>query len=110
MALKEKLAALGYDPVEDLVKIAHGAKTLEGPKIVIGSMMMPYLYPRRKSIDDSNVGRVSIDETMSVEEAVGHARDLIAWFDAHAAAQKDRSAPMLEGEPNPLIEEQADES
>ena len=101
-ALREKLAALGCDPAEELVKIAQDSKTPYGAKVLIYSNLMPYLYPKRKVIDDSNEHRATVNaEMMSPEDALDLARDLISVFGARAAAQKEISAPVIEGEPGP---------
>lgn len=57
-ALKEKLAALGYDPVDELVKIAQDPKTPVVIKTHIGEGFLPYEYPKRKPEDSSHKGPV----------------------------------------------------
>jgi hypothetical protein len=110
-ALKEKLAALGCDPVEELVRIARDSKTADGAKVLIYSTLMPYVYPKRKVIDDSNEERATVNvETMTPEDALDLARDLISVFGPRAAAQKELSAPVIEGEPNPTVEEPGHEN
>ncbi len=90
VALREKLAALGCDPAEELVKIAQDSKTSDAAKVLIYSTLMPYAYPKRKVIDDSNEDRAIVNaETLSPEDALDLARDLISVFGARAAAQKE---------------------
>jgi hypothetical protein len=109
--LKEKLAALGCDPAEELVKIAQDSKTPVESKRHIYSTLLPYVYPIRKPVDDSSEECVTVNgQALSPEEALDLARDLIAVFSPRAAAQRELSNPVIEGEPNPSVEEQGDEN
>lgn len=60
-ALKDKLAALGYDPLEELVTIAQDPKTPVVIKVHIGEGLMPYVYPKRKPEDSSSHERLAIN-------------------------------------------------
>ncbi len=110
VVLKEKLAALGCDPAEELVKIAQDSKTLVESKVQIYSTLMPYLYPKRKLSDDSDEERMINVQAISTEEALELARDLISLFSSPAAAHRELSNPVIESEPNPSGEERGDEN
>ena len=110
IALREKLAALGCDPAEELVKIAQGSKTPVETKVHIYSTLMPYVYPR-KLTDDSTEERVMVSaQEISKEEALDLARDLISIFGSHAAAQQELATPAIEGEHNVSRKEVGDEN
>ena len=110
VVLREKLAALGCDPAEQLLKIAQDSKTPVEVKVHIYSTLMPYIYPKRKLTDDSNEERVNLNvQTMSKEEALDLARDLISLLTPGAVEQRELSTPVTEGEPNPSVEERSDE-
>jgi hypothetical protein len=110
VVLREKLAALGCDPAEELVKIAQDSKTLVESKVHIYSTLMPYLYPKRKLIDDSDEERGSVNvQAISPEEALELARDLISQL-TPAAAPRELLNPVIEGGPNPSVEERGDEN
>lgn len=108
--LKQKFAAVGYDPAEELRKIAQNSKTSEAVRILIHSLMLPYLYPKRKPIDDSEGERASFNvATISPEEAVDLARDLISVFGPRVTPQRELSAPVIEGNPSTSPEESGDD-
>jgi hypothetical protein len=52
VALAEKLAALGFDPVELLVAIAVDAKTPIDLQVRICSDLLSYLFPKRRPVDE----------------------------------------------------------
>ncbi len=109
-ALKQKLAALGCDPAEELVKIAQDPKTAVVFKAHIYAVLLPYVYPKRKVEDDYEEERLTVDpQAITPEEALILARDLIAIF-SPGAAPLEVSPPLIEGEPHPVVEEQGDES
>jgi hypothetical protein len=111
VVLREKLAALGCDPAEELVKIAQDSKTTAESRVHIYSTLMPYLYPRRKLIDDSDEERMSLNmQAISPEEALELARDLISVLSSPAVAQREPSNPVIEGGPNQSVEERGDEN
>lgn len=106
LTLREKLAALGCDPAEELVKIAQDSKTPVESKVHIYSNLMPYLYPKRKLTEDSDKEDGSDNlQAISPQEAVDLARDLISIFGPRAEAQR-----VHESESNPLVEERGDET
>jgi hypothetical protein len=66
--LKDKLAALGCDPVEELAKIAQNPKTTVESKIQIYSTLLPYVYPKRKPMEDSNEEPIVINVNTSLDK------------------------------------------
>jgi hypothetical protein len=107
--LRDKLAALGCDPAEELVRIAQNPKTKDESKVQIYSSLLPYVYPKRKPVDDSDEERVTANgHAISPEEALDLARDLIAVFTSRAAAQRALTTPEIDDESTG--EEQRDES
>jgi hypothetical protein len=50
--LREKLIALDYDPVADLVEIARDRKTALDLRVHIHLGLLPYLYPKRKPAEE----------------------------------------------------------
>lgn len=109
-SLREKLAALGCDPMGELVKIAQNSKS-EDTKVQIYSNLMPYAYPKRKPADDSSEGKITVDrQGISPEEALDLARDLIATYGPHAAAPPEVATPVIEGKPNQPAEKAGDEN
>jgi hypothetical protein len=110
LVLREKLAALGCDPAEQLLKIAQDSKTPVEAKVHIYSTLMPYVYPKRKVTDDSNEERVTVNaQAISKEEALDMARDLISVFGPRAAAQQELATPVIEGESNLSREEEGND-
>ena len=107
LVLREKLAALGCDPAEELVKIARDSKTPVGFKAHIYSVLMPYMYPKRTFVDDSVEERAS---GKAVEWALEMASEIFRMYGPGAAEEKERSTPVIEGEPNQVIEERDDEN
>ena len=94
LELRERLAALGCEPAEELVKIAQDSKTSVETKVQIFSTLMPYLYPKRKVVDDSNDERVAIDvPAMTSEEALDLARELISLLSPRSVPQQELSTP-----------------
>lgn len=49
-----KLARLRCDPIEGLARIAMNPKTPVETRVRCYSELLPYLYPKRKSVDDSS--------------------------------------------------------
>ena len=109
-SLREKLADLGCDPVQELVRIAQNSK-IEDTKIEIYTKFLPHLHPKRKPADDSpGEEENTVDrQEISPEEAVNLARDLIAIFGPQAAAPAEVTTPVIEGKPNPPAENADDE-
>jgi hypothetical protein len=108
--LKQKLAALGCDPLAELVKIARDLNIPVNARVFIYSTLLPYEYPKRKPIDDSDGERASVNvATITPEEAVDLARELISVFGSRVTPQRELSAPVIEGEPSTSREESGDE-
>jgi hypothetical protein len=111
LVLKEKLAALGCDPAEELVRIARDTKTPLGVKVIIVSTLLPFMYPKRKPVEDPDEEHASIDvKRMCPEEALDLARELISVFGPSARAQLRGSTPVIDCQSNPLHEERDDEN
>jgi hypothetical protein len=105
--LREKLAALGCDPAEELVKIANDLKSPAILKTNIYSTLLPYVYPRRSCVDDSVEER---DSVKTVEWALDMAREILRIYGPGTTDQSERSTPVIEDEPSQPIEELDDES
>jgi hypothetical protein len=67
--LRDKLAALGCDPAEELVKIAQNSKTTDESKIQIYSTLLPYVYPKHKPIEISNEESLVVNINTNLDEA-----------------------------------------
>jgi hypothetical protein len=50
-SLLERLAALNYDPLLELVHLANDPKTPLEMRIHVHLALFPYLYPKRKPVD-----------------------------------------------------------
>jgi len=97
--LQDKLTDLGCDPAEELVRIAQHPKTPTESKIHIYSTLLPYVYPKRKLLEDSQEERATVNvQAMSPEEALDLARDLISVLGPRAAAPPASSPPLVEDE------------
>ena len=107
LVLREKLAALGCDPAEELVKIAQDSKTPVGFRMHIYSSLMPYIYPKRTFVDDSVEERAS---GKAVEWALEMASEIFRMYGPGASERQEHSTPVIEGEPNPAVEERDDEN
>jgi hypothetical protein len=111
LALREKLEAIGCDPGEGLAKIAEDLKTPLALRLQAYSMLMPYVYARRKATDDSNREPDAGDpHAMTKEEALEFARDLIALFSPGGAPPRKLPPSVSEGEPKPSVAQPGDES
>ncbi len=100
--LREKLAALGCDPAEELVKIAKDLKSPGVLKSTIYSTLLPYMYPKRAFVDDSVEERES---GKSIEWALETAREILRIYGPGATKEKEESTPAIEAEPSQTIEE-----
>src|SRR3954462_7140257 len=67
-ALKDKLAALGYDPLEELVRVAQNPKTSVVLKVHICEVLLPYEYPKRKPQDSSSDERPVINVNTNLDK------------------------------------------
>jgi len=60
VSLREKVAARGYDPIDELITVLRNPKTSLEKRIQIHLEICPYIYPKRKPVDQS------IDEPVSI--------------------------------------------
>lgn len=91
-ALREKLAALGCDPVADLVSIAKNPGTGIGFKVSVYTLLLRHTVPTPKPIDDSNVDDATTNGSMMTpEEALRWARSVIEHFGPNPAAQEENA-------------------
>jgi hypothetical protein len=110
LSLREKLEAIGCDPGLGLAKIAEDPKEDRASRLQAYSTLMPYVYPRRKPVDDSNGERdAGGAPAITKQEALEFARDLIALFSPEAAHTGKLPASVSESEPKPSVGGAADE-
>ena len=107
VALREKLAALGCDPVADLVGIAKNPETGIGFKVGIYALLLRHTVPTPKPIDDSNVDDATTNRSMMTpEEALRWARYVIERFGPNPAPQKEEAMQADENTDLPDKEEE----
>jgi hypothetical protein len=98
-ALKEKLASLNCDPVEEMVKLARDPKTETGTKASIFSQLLRHTSPIPKPVDDSNQDLGIGDESApTVEEVIKLARYVLERFGPNATPKQEKPAPETEGQ------------
>jgi hypothetical protein len=51
LSLREKFTGLDYDPIGELIEIARAPNTPLEMRVHIHLGMLPYLYPKRKPVD-----------------------------------------------------------
>jgi hypothetical protein len=108
--LREKLAALDCDPMEELVKIARDPKTETGVKVNIFSSLMRYTSPIPKPVDDSDQERGIGDESdLTIEEAIKLAHYVLERYGPNATPQQENPPPETGGQTNPTDKELPDE-
>jgi len=111
LAPRDKLEAIGCDPGDGLAKIAEHPKTPLAFRLQAYSIVMPYVYAKRKPADDSNGERDAVDlHAMTKEEALELARDLIALLSPGGAPPRKLPTSVSEGAPKPSVAEPGDES
>jgi hypothetical protein len=109
-AVREKLAALGCDPTEELVKLARDPKTETGTKVSIFSLFMRHTCPIPKPVADSSQDLVIGDESApTMEEIVKWAQYVLERFGPNAAPQRENSKLETGGQTNPKDKELPDE-
>jgi len=92
VALREKLAALGCDPVADLVSIAKNPGTGIGFKVSVYALLLRHTVPTPKPIDDSNVDDATTnDSMMTPEEALRWAKYVIERFGQNPTPQREKA-------------------
>jgi len=65
--LGEKLAANGYDPADELMRIAADVRTPLELSVHIHLALLPYIYPKRKPVDDSTREPMTANVTTILE-------------------------------------------
>ena len=105
-ALQEKLAALGCDPTEELVKIAREPRTETGMKVTIFSLFMRHTNPIPKPVADSsqNLG-IGDESAPTVEEVIKLAQYVLERFGTNAEPKRENSTPETGGQTNPKDKE-----
>lgn len=63
LAARTTMQAFGYDPIEELIRIAQATGTNNDTKIAIAQGLTPYMYPKLGAIEVQNVG----DESVGVD-------------------------------------------
>lgn len=97
VALREKLAALGCDPVAELVDIAKKPGTEIGFKVSVYALLLRHTVPTPKPIDDSNVDDATTNSSMMTpEEALRWARYVIERFGPNPAPQGEEGGKAEE--------------
>lgn len=56
LAARSIMQSMGYDPIEELVKIAQTPGTSNDTKIDIAQGMLPYMYPKLGAVEIETVG------------------------------------------------------
>lgn len=113
LAAREKLDALGCEPIAGLAKIAEDPNTALAFKLQAYSILMPYAYSRLKVTDESSREHSSPEEQrMSKEQALEIARDLLALLSpaSPTSAQEEKPISPTKVEPKPEVAKQDDES
>jgi hypothetical protein len=67
--LREKLSGLGYDPITELIKIARDPNTPVEVQVNIHQGIVPYLYGKRKPVDESNQEPMTVNVNTILEVA-----------------------------------------
>jgi len=99
LALREMLASLGCDLVEELVKIARLPNTSVGSKITIFTALLPYVHPKRKPAVDSE--RLDDDApAMTREEMIVCAKGILSHYLSEAQPQGEVSTKTSETQPD----------
>jgi len=71
VALREKLDANRYDPVDELIRIARAPNAPLELRAHIHLAILPYLYPKRKPINDSTEEPMVTNVITDLDGAVG---------------------------------------
>ena len=101
LALKEKLASLDCDPMEELVRIARDAKTETGTKVNIFSLLLRHTTPLPKSVDESNQNLGIDDESaLTMDEVIGLAQYVLERFGPNAAPQRENTTQETDDQTN----------
>jgi hypothetical protein len=99
-ALQEKLAALGCDPMAEMVKIAKDPTTETGCKVNIFSTLMRYTVPIPKPVGDSGADQSTVgDESESaftMPELIKWAQYVLDHFGSNATTEAVNSKSGME--------------
>ena len=71
ISLRELVAARGYDPIDELITISRDHKTPLEMRVQIHFEICPYIYPKRKPVDQSIGESVSINVITDLEAEGG---------------------------------------
>jgi len=97
--LRDKLAELGCEPIEELVKIARDSATERVLKVHIHSLFLRFTHPVPKAAGNSDEDATLDESVMTVNDALTWARYLIERFGQDATQRGDQTAGR-EGETN----------
>ena len=67
VSLREKVATRDYDPIDELITISRDHKTPLEMRVQIHLEICPYIYPKRKPVDQSIEEPVSINVITDLE-------------------------------------------
>ena len=67
--VREKLDALGWDPIEDLARIAMDLATPRGDRIRCDIELAQYLYPKRRPVEVSDEETPDISVTTNLDSS-----------------------------------------
>lgn len=103
LALREKLAALGCDPPQELLKLARDPKAEMGLQANIYYWLLRHTYPVPKAGGDALDEALSSELPITLEEAVKLARYVVERYDSdaqnsNAASSKANEIRPPEGE------------
>ncbi len=71
ISLRERVAARGYDPIDEMISMSRDHKTPLETRFRIHSEICAYIYPKRKPVDQSIAEPVSINVITDLEGAGG---------------------------------------
>jgi hypothetical protein len=100
VALRERLAELGCDPVEELVKIAHDSVTERVLRANIYSLFLRYTHPIPRTAGNSDEDATTEESAMTLNDALKWAQYVVNQFGPNAA-QPENQTLEKEGESNP---------
>jgi hypothetical protein len=88
-ALQEKLAALGCDPMAEMVKIAKDPTTEIGCKVNIFSTLMRYTVPIPKPVGDSGADQSTVgdESAFTMPELIKWAQYVLDHFGSNATTE-----------------------
>lgn len=78
--LRERLAAQGCDPADELLKIAREPNTRTESRIQVYSILLPYVYPRPKPLDPWDSSEQAQTTPSRLNEVIAVAKDFLARY------------------------------